>query len=262
MLPAKISATNIEILIRNPYGFYAKNILGLRKLDNIFDKKSLSKFGNFIHKIIEKYTLEFDSKSTNKYEQIIEIGRIIARENHPDDTMVNLWWPKFIAIAREFVEFDLERRENSILVRPEIYGEMNLELEDTSVLITAIADRIDMQKNGRIHILDYKTGTLPTKADIMQGISVQMLVEAMIADINGFTGIEGPPEELIYVKIASRSPYVTSTSIMLDDIDLKAHKEGLVRLLSNYAEGGMFEVNHNAKFAPKYDDYKHLARSD
>jgi ATP-dependent helicase/nuclease subunit B len=262
MLPPKISATNIEMLIRNPYGFYAKNILGLRKLDNIFDKKSLSKFGNFIHKIIEKYTLEFDIKISNKYEQILAIGHFIAKEKYTDDNMVNLWWPKFMAIAREFIEFDLERRENSIHVAPEIYGEMPLRIGNSSILITAIADRIDIQKNGRIHILDYKTGTLPTKADITQGISVQMLVEAMIADINGFRDIEGPPEELIYVKIASRSPYVTSTSIMLDDIDLKAHKEGLIKLLTHYSECTEFKINNNPKFAPKYDDYKYLARAE
>jgi hypothetical protein len=47
---------------------------------------------------------------------------------------------------------------------------------------------------------------------------------------------------------------------MLDDIDLKAHKEGLIRLLSYYSEGSEFKVNNNSKFAPKYDDYKHLAR--
>lgn len=167
-----------------------------------------------------------------------------------------------MSIAREFVEFDLERRTDLVAVIPEIYGEMTLQIGESSVLITAIADRIDIQKNGRIHILDYKTGTLPTKTDIMQGISVQMLVEAMIADSNGFREIAGPPEELIYVKIASRSPYVTSTSIMLDDIDLKAHKEGLIRILSHYSEASEFKVNNNPKFAPKYDDYKHLARGE
>jgi len=262
MLPNKISATNIELLIRNPYGFYAKNILKLRKLDNIFDNKSLSKFGNFIHKIIEKYSLEFNENINNKYQQILEIGYIIAQEDYLNDTAVNIWWPKFSAIAKEFVEFDLERRNEGVVVIPEIYGEMLLDFGDKEILITAIADRLEQKKSGIIHIMDYKTGSLPSKTDLIQGISVQLLIEAMIAEIGGFPGIKGDVEELVYVKIASRPPYISSISINATELNIKEHKRGLIKILSHYISTEEFKVNNNSKFAPKYDDYEHLERKE
>ena len=45
----------------------------------------------------------------------------------------------------------------------------------------------------------------------------------------------------------------------VDELDLKVHKDGLYRMLEHYMKGE-FGVNDNPKFAPKYDDYKHLAR--
>ncbi|MGV2432138.1 MAG UNVERIFIED_CONTAM: PD-(D/E)XK nuclease family protein [Rickettsiaceae bacterium] len=262
MLPSKISATNVELLIRNPYGFYAKNILGLRPLDNIFTNKILSKFGNFIHKIIEEYTKNYENAKDDKYGYILYIGQKIAKEDFKGDSQVNLWWPKFQAISREFVDFDSERRMACLKVMPEIYGEMVLTIGNREIIVSAIADRIDQTSNGKVHILDYKTGILPSKIDIMNGLSVQMIIEALIVDSNGFKEIHGEIEEIIYVKIASSTPYITTIKIPIDEIDLEAHKRGLIKILSYYDSCNEFRVNDNIKFAPPYDDYKHLARKE
>ncbi len=261
MLPAKISATNLELLLRNPYGFYAKNLLKIRKLEDIFAKNNLSKFGIFIHSIIEEYTNNYSNKIQDKYSQILEIGQQIAEKEYKP-TQVKLWWPKLEAIAREFIEFDEERRARKLKIFPEIYGEMRLEIEGRKVIITAIADRIEQSPDGKMYIMDYKTGGVPTKQDVLRGISVQMLIEAMIASEGGFEGLKGQVQELIYVKIASRAPYIAVSSFDMADINLKAHKDGLQKVLSYYALGGEYEVNDNGKFAPKYDDYRHLARKE
>lgn len=262
MLPAKISATNIEMLIRNPYGFKAKNLMKLRRLDNVFDDKLLSKFGNFIHQIIEEYCIEYESSDNNKLSKMLQIGHKIISENFKDDSQVNLFWPKFESIAADFIDFDEERRIDSIEIHPEIYGEMKIQLKNQEVIITAIADRIDIRKDGTIHILDYKTGSLPTKADVESGISVQMIIEALIAYSGGFKNISGFPEELIYVKIASTAPYISTQTIKMDKETLLMHKEGLIKTLSYYDEGGDYLVNYSTKYSPTYDDYKHLARKE
>jgi ATP-dependent helicase/nuclease subunit B len=262
MLPNKISATNIETLIRNPYGFKAKNLLHLRKLDNVFDDKLLSKFGNFIHQIIEEYTIKYDADLEDKHKFILEIGHQIIDKHFSGDNQVNLFWPKFEAIARDFIDFDEERRIDIIATHPEIYGDIKIHLKNQEITITAIADRIDVMKNGSIHILDYKTGSLPTKSDVESGISVQMIIEALIVSEGGFKGIAGFPEELIYVKIASTAPYISTQKIPIDRESLARHKEGLIKILSFYDEGGVYETNHSTKYSPTYDDYKHLARKE
>lgn len=260
MLPTKISATNLEMLIRNPFGFKAKNLLGLRKLDNVFDDKLLSKFGNFIHQIIEQYCIEYNADIIDKHKFMMDIGHKIILNHFKDDSQVNLFWPKMQAIAHDFIDFDEERRIESIKVCPEIYGEITIAFKNQEVTITAIADRIDIRKDGSIHILDYKTGSLPTKSDVESGISVQMIIEAIIAYESGFKEISGFPEELIYVKIASTAPYISTQTIKMDKETLLKHKEGLIKILSFYDEGGEYLVNYSSKYSPTYDDYKHLAR--
>lgn len=262
MLPSKISATNVEMLIRNPYGFKAKNLLQLRALENVFDDKLLSKFGNFIHQIIEEYTLEYDAEIEDKHKFMLEIGHKIIGDHFKDDPGVNLFLPKFEAIARDFIDFDEMRRIDAVKIYPEIYGEMKIPLKNQEVTITAIADRIDVMQDGSIHILDYKTGTLPTKSDVESGISVQMIIESLIAESGGFKNISGFPKELIYVKIASTAPYISTQKIPIDKEKLAQHKEGLIKVLSYYDEGGEYQINHSPKYSPAYDDYKHLARKE
>jgi len=257
--PIKISATNVELLIRNPYGFYAKYVLGLRKLENVFEQNTLAKFGNFLHKTMEEYTNQYSPNIKDKYAFIMEIGKKISEEYSGDH--INLWWPKFSNVMQEFIQFDEGRRGDGRKVLSEIYGEMLITIGDKTVNITAIADRVEQDSEGNIYILDYKTGTLPTKQDILRGISVQMLVEAMIVDSNGFKEVRGRSYELTYVKIASRAPYIETVTYRVDELDLDAHKKGLYRVLEYYMKGE-FVVNDNPKFAPKYDDYKHLARKE
>ena len=86
-----------------------------------------------------------------------------------------------------------------------------------------------------------------------------MLAEAMIVESNGFKEVSGKICELTYVKIASRSPYIEVVTYDTNSLDLKSHKDGLKKILSHYMNGN-FEVNQNSQFAPKYDDYVHLAR--
>ena len=81
----------------------------------------------------------------------------------------------------------------------------------------------------------------------------------MIVDVDGFKEVKGRPYELTYVKIASRTPYIETVTYKVDELDLPAHKDGLYRILEYYMRGE-FGVNDNPKFAPKYNDYKHLAR--
>lgn len=262
MLPDKISATNIELLIRNPYGFYAKYVLGLRRLENLYDQTSLSQFGNFIHKVIEDYTNQYDVKYPNKKLQILEIGNQILQTEYSNNILANLYWPKFQALANEFIEFDENRRAMGASVFSERYGEIQIPLKNKTVSITAIADRIDLFANNTIHILDYKTGSIPTKADIMSGISVQLIIEAMIANNNGFQGIKGNVSELTYVKFTPSSPYVKTTSFKISDFDLDSHMNGLKKILSFYDEGGEYLINTSPSYSPKYDDYKHLERKD
>lgn len=249
--PKKISATDIETLIRSPYNFYAKKILNLRKIDDISDKPNLADFGNFFHKITEDYTNNFPKQSiedlSNKYLEEIDIPQYSK----------NAWKTKIMSIAPELVDFETRRREQIQSVHCEIKGSLELNIKGKKITIFAIADRIEIGKKGEAYIMDYKTGAIPTKKDITSGLSPQLLVEAVILAENGFGIPVKKIEKIIYVKINSHSPYINTTEIELSKDDIQEHKQGITSLLEHYITTNQYPIK---PCIMKYDDYTHFAR--
>ena len=249
--PEKISATDIETLIRSPYNFYAKKILKLRKINDISDRPNLADFGNFFHKITEDYTNNFPKESienlSNKYLEEIDIPQYNK----------NAWKTKIMYIAPEFIAFEKKRRELVQSVYCEIKGSLELNIKGRKITIFAIADRIEIGKKGEAYILDYKTGAIPAKKDVISGLSPQLLVEAIILAENGFAIPVKKIEKIIYIKINSHSPYINITEIELSKEDIKEHKQGLISLLEHYMETNQYPIK---PCIMKYDDYTHIAR--
>ncbi len=256
-----ISATNVELLMRNPYGFYAKKILGLSKLDDINREVSMADFGTIIHNIIGLYTENYDTKITDKYQQMLEIGRKVFDEFYMHRKSQS-WWQKFVTIAEYFIQWDEDRRPDLEKVYAEIYGEITLNILGHNIKVTAIADRVELTKCGDLRILDYKTGVVPTKQDVNSGISPQLIVEAIIASSGGFKGVPpSSPNKLIYVKITNIKQRASSEiSLDLAPEDLMLHKEALIKVLENYVHSPVFISTPSPKHEPIYNDYKHLAR--
>ncbi|MEY4463120.1 MAG: hypothetical protein RLZZ81_91 [Pseudomonadota bacterium] len=265
--PTILSVTDIEILIRNPCGFYAKKILELRKKDNIWEEPKISDFGNFIHKVLEEYSKNYDKQYINlnfldKQNTLINIGNHILYSTILPVYTKKAWQIKLTAFSKAFIIFDIERRKNCKEIYFEIKGELRLNIAGQDIKIIGIADRIEISKSNNITILDYKTGTIPTKKEIELGLSPQLIIESLMLLENGFTEChshEGgnPNITIAYVKITSTEPYVQTTEIALNIETLNRHKAGLVKLLEYYVTNKSFSYDLNLS---KYNDYLHLGR--
>lgn len=263
-LPSSISATNIELLVRNPYIFYAKNILRLKKIDDINKDLSFSDFGTLIHNIIALYTEMYESlihlTQEQKLDVLIEKGRGVFDEFHLDKKK-RAWWSKFTDIASGFIDFDEKRRVDLSEVYSEIYGETVLSIGSHNIKITAIADRLEYTKSGNLHIIDYKTGIVPTKQDVIRGISPQLIIEAIIALEGGFKQIKPfTSATLTYVKVTNSKEAYNETSIEMSIEEITHHKQGLIDLLTYYINSGIFCSNADSAYSPQYNDYRHLER--
>ena len=169
--PNKFSATAIDKLIFNPYHIYVDLILKLKKLSPINKELSAADFGNFIHKAIEI------SSKINK--PLIEAGKTALSMlglNNP--SIQTLWWPRFLRIASWF-EIN-ETKDAKVFL--ESYGSMEI----NNNIIVARADRIEEISSTLVNVIDYKTGKLPTKKSLSNGKSLQLLIEAIIAERGGF----------------------------------------------------------------------------
>ena len=168
-----------------------------------------------------------------------------------------IWQVKFKAVAEEFVKFDEDLRTHNVSTLSETRGEMQVKILDQYIKITAIADRIEIDDKGYATILDYKTGALPTKKDTLNGLSPQLIVEAIILANNGFNIKTNKIKKLVYVKIASSEPYILKVEIEIDAKELDKQLQGLVSLLEYYVDCKTFSMEVDLS---KYNDYTHLAR--
>ena len=110
--PKKLYATQIEKLMNNPYDIYAKSILKLRKKDSFYDDKIFSFFGQATHKALELYTKYYEkNKDGDLYEKLIKYGKESFDEYFNDEITKELFFIRFINIARWFVEEDKKIRE-------------------------------------------------------------------------------------------------------------------------------------------------------
>ncbi len=259
--PEKISASSTELLVRNPYGFYAARIVKLAKFKYLHNFDSNAEFGSFLHKVIELYTKNFIQDSyVNLRNKFLQISQTLLSRNYEP---FQLWWQRRVNnFADSFLDFDLNRRINSIKIFSEHSGEIVLDLNNKKQKITAIADRIEICKNNKVHIFDYKTGTLPPNKDINHGLSPQLIVNALIAYYGGFSGIKSFLEiNIYYIKLSSKEPFLRISPVKINLEELLAHEDALKNLLQFYTQDNAIFIAHpNKSNSPKYDDYKHLSR--
>lgn len=262
IFPSKLYATDIELLLRAPYNFYAKKILKLKKIQEISDIASLADFGNVVHKVFDKFVKV--RNSSKQFDSELLIKEIIIQEIesiHLPEQIKHLWAVKLEKIAIEFVEFDYLRRSDA-KVFSEVDGSIELSVGTSIITVAAIADRIEVDSQGKITILDYKTGVAPSQKEVLLGLSPQLVIEAIIAYEKGFDLPNTYDlEEIViaFVKIGSSSPYLQIKEIKLSAKDISKHKDAMRKLIEHYIENKTYAIGPSIA---KYDDYWLLAGRD
>jgi ATP-dependent helicase/nuclease subunit B len=205
--PRALYVTAIETWIRDPYALYARRILNLRHLDPPDQPPDARLRGDVIHKVLEIFqqrhakALPDDAAALA---ELLELGRIEfgAWLSQPD--IAALWWPRFERAMRWFLAYERERRAGGF--RPALLeqeGQSDIGAPAGAFTLKAKADRIDRHEaDGRLAILDYKTGNPPTPKQVNSGLAPQLALEAAIAQDGGFAGL-APAQiaELIYLRL-------------------------------------------------------------
>src|SRR5437764_471978 len=172
--PRELPVTQIEVWMRDPYAVYARYILRLRALDEIDADPGRAELGIAVHAALADFVRQFPRElpSTAEFE-LIGIGRKAFAPLLSRPGAWAFWWPRFQRIARWFVEQEMLRRADIADSISEMKGKLVIAAPAGPFTVTAIADRIDCLRSGEVAILDYKTGSLPSKPEIENGIAVQ-----------------------------------------------------------------------------------------
>ncbi|MCZ6860260.1 MAG: PD-(D/E)XK nuclease family protein, partial [Alphaproteobacteria bacterium] len=262
--PRQLSVTQVEALMRDPYALYAKKILGLRALDPIDADPGAADRGLFIHKALEEFMQAHGGADlpSDATEKLLEFGRQAFGASLTLPGVWAFWWPRFERIAAWFLQLERTRRHEITLSHVEITGRCALNAPGGEFLLTATADRIDVLHDERLAILDYKTGTLPTKKEIAGGFAPQLPLEAAIAAGGGFEGIPaGAVGELAFWHLTGGDP--AGKVVPLKDPDALASEAlaGLGAVIACFDdEATPYMARPRLSVSRRYTDYAHLER--
>ena len=176
------------------------------------------------------------------------------------------WLSAFARIAHWLNQTEVMFRENASKVMAELSGKITFAAGPITYVLSARADRIDRLKDSTYRIIDYKTGEVPSAAQVKAGFSPQLLLEAAILKKGGFNSVlSGKVSELVYIKLSSgRSPSEVQTLEFKDaSIDEKAEQQfrRLKELLASYQ---LVDKTYLPRRAPKTEmevlRYDHLSR--
>ena len=370
ILPKYLSATSIEKIMHNRYGFYAEKVLKLKKIEDIAPKISRADFGNALH-IILKNSLEYieQVKSEKCTYNLDDNCKIKAQDPTVQKIIVDtlraypcsyakIWREQITNILDCFLRMNINRNFQKTYVEyrgsipisfdkmykfcntmdcstgsifvcfptknfncaPHVVQNLNIECEQnidityennncisntqnvvtkypppffsvlfnffdndlhtsnmcgqqnysssnhTNINIMAIADRIDIINNGEICIIDYKTGQVPSKNEIIHGLKPQLIIEAIILINNGFSpiiydGFSVKEEiKLLYIKCIPVKPYIQVHEYVVSKSELLNHFDKIKDLVSSLINQDAYFYDVIPNKTLKYNNYKHLQR--
>jgi ATP-dependent helicase/nuclease subunit B len=197
--PKRLSVTEIETWLRDPYAIYAKHVLKLRPLDALDESVGALERGTALHKAVELFVAKFPhTLPEDAVQELVAIADRVFAEAGIPKAVLALWRPRFEGAARGFVALERERRANITKSHLEIRGELKI----GDFTLTGIADRIDILNDGGAAILDYKSGSPPSVKQVTQLLSPQLPLEAAMLAMDGFGIGAGIADELIYLSLA------------------------------------------------------------
>jgi len=266
--PAKLSVTEIEDWLRDPYTIYARHVLKLKPLDPIGAEPGAAERGTFIHAAIGEFTARYaGGLPADPEAELLKLGEVYfaALKDYPEARA--FWWPRFQRIARWFAGWEKERRPAIREIAAEIRGETKIALDNGVFTLSGRADRIERGADGSYAILDYKTGTARSSPQVQSGIAPQLTLEAAILRKGGFKGIaeKSTVNRLGYVLLKGGDPAGDPKPLQFKDTTPDTLADEALQRLGEIAHR-FLELDEpyrslvHPMWTNAYGDYDHLAR--
>ncbi len=267
--PTRLSVTQIETLRRDPYALYAEKILGLEELDQLGAVHGLRELGSAVHYALESFVADHPAGPLppDAREKLLVFLRAGLVAHLRDESFVALQWPRLERTIDFYLNFEARRREKIGDIKTELAGKLDIQLKDGSVFtLTARADRIELNTDGSVTLVDYKTGTPPGIKEILVGFAPQLTLEAAMVLRDGFDlgravrSIDGVYLKLLGAKGGEVRPIDFKANGSFMDVSEK-HYKSLLELLDQFRDPATaYPPRPFPKFAKRYNAYDHLAR--
>lgn len=260
--PRKISVTAAERLKADPYSYYAATMLKLTALDPLDADASAAERGTAVHSILEEWVKRGDADPAT-LPRFTE-AELLKWAGHP--LMRALWAPR-VRRAMDWVAETIGtwEAEGWVPLAAEADGSLDL---SNGITLRGKADRIDRSDTGALAIVDYKTGVVPSHAQVAGGFALQMGLLGWLAEEGKLAGVDrGRVGAMRYWKLGggtdpgkASDPLKFRSEVTMAVDHIAATKAHFLTLCDDMLLGaGAF----TAKLHPEYargNDYDQLAR--
>ena len=213
--PQALSISDVATLLADPYAIYARRILGIHEMAALDEESDQSQFGEIVHAGLAAFFADPGQISapdgTRKLTQALHQA---MRDTRPRAALEHWWAARLERIAGWL--FKAERERRAALGAPQATAlEQSAEMSVMGgFVLKGRADRIERRADGRIAIMDYKTGAPPTAQAVAAGTAPQLPLEALMAEAGAFgAGLAGEVAELAYWRLSGRHEPGEETSL-------------------------------------------------
>jgi ATP-dependent helicase/nuclease subunit B len=200
--PKHFSVTEIETLRRDPYAIFARRILRLRPIEPLIRDPDVAERGSLFHNILAHFTEQgIDPVRADASARLREIGRQYFDDIALPEEIDAVWWPRFQSLVPEYLKWERQRNHSIAVRHPEIASK-KIAVEATGVTLSGRADRVDLRRDGTVEIIDYKTGSTPSKRQAHVLLSPQLALEAALLARGAFHEVGARnAADLLYVRL-------------------------------------------------------------
>lgn len=268
--PRRLSVTEIETWLRDPYAIYARHVLRVRKLDALDQSTDAADYGSIVHdglhRFLREHGTEWPPDAGHRLRQAMDRALMEAGLREA----LNRWWaPRLGRIAAWVTETENARRAAQPLraVISEVKGMCDLTRPGGPFTLVGRADRIERRADGCLAILDYKTGVPPSQREVDAGLAPQLLLEACMAAEGAF-GADWQTEaaELTYWHLTGAFTageacrlFKGNAETIAEAVEMARRK--LIALIDSFDEPERCYLSHpHPSRAPRFPHYAQLAR--
>jgi double-strand break repair protein AddB len=251
-----LPVTSVKTLSRDPYAVYARRILRLKPLDPLMRPPDALLRGILAHEVMERFVRDADRQDADSLRRIA--AEVIGDPQRlPYPVVRALWQARLANVADWVADTETARRARARPAAFEAPGAAHI--ADLGFVLTAQADRIDIDDTGGAHVYDYKTGAAPTAKQQLH-FDKQLLLEAAMLERGGFDPIlPGHVASATYISLAPRAPQEVPAP--LDTVPAAQVWEEFETLIRRYADPAQgFTARRALHKDEDRSDYDHLSR--
>ncbi len=192
-----ISITQMDMLKADPYAFYARNILKLDALKPVDADPDPAWKGTLVHHIIEDWT----KTGERDPDSLVRFAESALSDTSVTPALRLLWQPRILAGLRWVAS---ETESNADVGREIVASEVRAEGEISGVRVHGRIDRIDRQADGKLVVIDYKTGSPPSKGKVNAGYALQLGLAGLLVETGGVKEVDGEVGGFEYWSLAKK----------------------------------------------------------